>query len=88
MTLVIVTRIVGLGLGMNILTGEVALNVVFFHANPAVIVVRVAGLEPAQPLSRQILSLMCIPIPPHSQNLELLNICYIYFILISKYMFL
>ncbi len=28
--------------------------------------VRMAGLEPAWPLSRQILSLMCIPIPPHS----------------------
>lgn len=27
-----------------------------------------AGLEPAWPLSRQILSLMCIPIPPHSHS--------------------
>jgi hypothetical protein len=48
-----------------------------------VIVVRVAGLEPAQHRCRQILSLMCLPIPPYPQNLYLLHICYIF--LITKY---
>ena len=30
--------------------------------------VRVAGLEPARPLSRGILSPLCLPIPPHPRR--------------------
>lgn len=38
--------------------------------------VRVAGLEPARPLSRKILSLVCLPIPPHPlKDLDVSVLC-------------